>query len=751
MNSRLFALIPRIKRRLKLYRNRFVSIAKKLIHRPQIFEDGYRLDNHCQVTLYTDRDDLFPGYIPRVKPSESAKTISIDAVLVAVVKNEASTAREWFNCIIHQTRLPAEIVVVDTGSSDNTVALLNELSSQSPVPFRVLEAPGTNIAQGRNLAIRSTKIEYIAVTNFGTRPRTDWLERLLLPFEVQPGTEVSGGWFDAINQKGKTFVWRKWISRLGKDPQEVLSPSMSIAFTRAAWRKAGGYPEWLTLTGEDTYFDLELKRACRWWALSPEALVDWEAPASMWEYWKKMYRWSIGDGETGMQGPTYWYAAVVSGLTIFALAASLLLILLGLIFQLTAAYLLALPLLAVVTARAIYTGRRAGYSLIEVVLVMGILAAQAAGFVRGAARRSVVTRRRLKMAKGIVFILAVIPIDDTGGGSRGSQIALELLRKQYAVCYINIYPKAETIDLNLSIRHPNLITVPAGQFSLHGFTAKYDLKLSDYDLGVLVELPHAAWLPLIQELQKAGAKVVYDLIDDWDSKLGEGWYTKEVEQRIAQNADQLTATASILKDRLERLTRCPVLLLPNAVNLGLFDKRKNYTLPPGMPSTEFRIIYIGALYGNWFDWDLLIKIARAYPQASVVVIGDYRGQCPINLPNLHFLGLKPQYTLPAYLAFANVAIIPWKENEITYATSPLKLYEYLAMQVPVVVPSLPPLRDIPFVYISNNHEEFIKNIERAACTPVIHSMVEAFVLENSWEARVKQLINLFGFDSDQYS
>ncbi len=190
-------------------------------------------------------------------------------------------------------------------------------------------------------------------------------------------------------------------------------------------------------------------------------------------------------------------------------------------------------------------------------------------------------------------------------------------------------------------------------------------------------------------------------------------------------------------------------LLPNAVNLHLFNQRKAYPVPADLPRTGLVITYIGALYGNWFDWDLLVDTARAYPQASVAVIGDYRGQCPDALPNLHFLGLKPQSSLPAYLAHSNVAIIPWKVNEITVATSPLKLYEYLAMHVPVVVPDLPPLQNIPAVYQSDNREAFLRNIQIAAAAPFDAVLVDDFLMQNSWESRVTQLIHLMGFETSK--
>jgi len=736
------SIFQKVIRRLRRYKNRAVAVRRRLLRRPRIFEDGYSIDDHTLVTLYTDRDDLFPDYLPRIRPSDVVKKHSISVTLIAAAKNEAANAREWVLKILDQTRLPNEIVVVDTGSTDGTLPLLQQLAAASPVPFRVIEAPGCNISQGRNLAIRTAQFAHIAVTDFGTQPHSGWLERLIFPFEHNPEMEVSGGWYDAVGGDRRPYRWRKWISLLGKNPQEILSPSVSIAFTKAAWERAGRYPEWLTMTGEDTYFDLELKRTSRWWAFSPEALVDWEAPDSVWAYWKKMYRWSTGDGETGMRAAAYWYATVVSALTLAGVSGGLLLLIAGGLLRLPIVLMAGIVVLLVVLLRAAKTGRAAGYSAAEVVLVMGILAAQALGFIRGASRREKVTQRRLQNAKRIFFILAGIPIDDTGGGARSTQISLELLRRQSIICYINKYPKAESVDLNLSIRHPNLFTSPADRFSLQKFCDQYNLDLSAYQLGAVVELPHPDWLPLIEELQENGARIIYELIDEWDSNLGEGWYSQAAELATAQRAVALTATAPILKTRLETFAGQPVSLLPNAVNLRLFDRRKDYAVPTDLDGSGMVITYIGALYGNWFDWELLVNTARAFSQAHVVVIGDYQGQCPAVLPNLHFLGLKPQADLPAYLAHTSVAIIPWKVNDITLATSPLKLYEYLAMHVPVVAPDLPPMRNIPGVYLSADHEAFLRNIRIAAHTPIDASAVDQFLSQNSWETRVDRLIYL---------
>ncbi|MBK8822573.1 MAG: glycosyltransferase [Anaerolineales bacterium] len=103
-------------------------------------------------------------------------------------------------------------------------------------------------------------------------------------------------------------------------------------------------------------------------------------------------------------------------------------------------------------------------------------------------------------------------------------------------------------------------------------------------------------------------------------------------------------------------------------------------------------------------------------------------------PNLYFLGLKAQTDLPSYLAHSEVAIIPWKVNSITQATSPLKLYEYLAMRRPVVVPDLKPLQGIPGLLRSRTSEEFIKLVGEAREKKLPLEDIDAFIAENNWQA-----------------
>lgn len=359
---------------------------------------------------------------------------------------------------------------------------------------------------------------------------------------------------------------------------------------------------------------------------------------------------------------------------------------------------------------------------------------------RRARLSAAVAEGRYTGIRDVFVILAGVPIDDTGGGARCTQLALELLRQGSAVIYINKFPKYESSELNLTISDAHLWTYWLAEFDWKAFTWEFAPLLANKPLHALVEYPIGDFLPLISDLRRSGAILAYDLVDAWDTSLGNAWYSAEVERQIIAASAVLVATEASLVARLERLSGRPVVFLPNAVNSNLFGPQPEAPRPADFPQAEWSVIYIGALWGEWFDWDLLTRIARCYPEAAVVVVGDYRGQCPNPPSNLYFLGLKAQRSLPPYLEHADVAIIPWKVNPITQATSPLKLYEYLAMHKPVVAPELDPLRDMPGVFLTPNAEAFIAKIAEVRQAALPEEELDHFIAANNWQARVNELL-----------
>src|SRR5689334_9232895 len=96
--------------------------------------------------------------------------------LILTVLNEADSIDALLDSVARQTHAPDAVVVADGGSTDGTREAMRRWSER--LPLRVIEAPGANIATGRNRAIAAADADIIAVTDAGVRLRTDWLQRL---------------------------------------------------------------------------------------------------------------------------------------------------------------------------------------------------------------------------------------------------------------------------------------------------------------------------------------------------------------------------------------------------------------------------------------------------------------------------------------------------------------------------------------------------------------------------------------------
>lgn len=712
---------------------------KKIIdHTP--FRECYTIEDNTEVIVYTNKPGEFGDY-PLVHnlPEDIQPTRKVS--LITTVRNEADNIDQWMNMILTQTRKPDEIVIVDAGSTDGTLQLIKSRAASSSLPIRILEEPGANIARGRNIAVRAARHEIIAVTDLGAYPNTDWLEKLIEPFEISPDMDVVMGWYVSIDDKGKLFERRSWPRLDQVKPQQFIPSSRSLAFHKKAWASVQGYPEWLSLTGEDTYFALELKRTTFRWAFAPEAVVQWYAPTSIQDYWAKQRYWSVGDGESGVNAKQYQLSLLRLLLISTACASILLLFILSVVGKSWIIAVVGFTALLLWITITVIKARHINYSIKDMLRETGVYFAQVSGFLSGYRQRETANLRRFEQTEGVFIVLSGVPIDDTGGGARAAQFALELLRKQYLVVFINKFPKYESIDLKLSIRHPNLLKYTAAQFNPIIFMQKYGTVIHPKTKNALIEFPLADYLEFAKVLKTQGVHVIYDLLDEWNSSLGGSWYSKSTEKQIIDLADSLVATAPTLVGYLENQSSHDVYYLPNAVNDRLFNPKRHYPIPIDFPKSDRSIIYIGALWGEWFDWDLLGKIGQQYADWALVIIGDYQGQCPNPTPNMHFLGLKKQVELPAYLAHAKVAIIPWKVNLITQATSPLKVYEYIAMQRPVIAPDLPLLKDLPSVYLAANQAVFLEKIKLLGEFKPDIQLIDAFISQNCWNARVNELIS----------
>lgn len=217
--------------------------------------------------------------------------------VIIPVLNEEKTILGLLTSLRKQTLQPTEVILVDGGSTDNTLTLLEkDTSKKNFVNLKIISLPNSNRSQARNAGILAAQSEIIAVTDAGCYPQPDWLEKLVAPFENSKQTDVVAGFYDPAPQNAWEEIvanitcTRTWNFRA----EHYLPSSRSLAFSKKIWQQVGGYPEELK-TCEDLIFAEKLKKKSRGWIVEQQAQVVWPQPKTLLELQEKIFHYALGD------------------------------------------------------------------------------------------------------------------------------------------------------------------------------------------------------------------------------------------------------------------------------------------------------------------------------------------------------------------------------------------------------------------------------------------------------------------------
>lgn len=182
----------------------------------------------------------------------------------------------------------------------------------------------------------------------------------------------------------------------------------------------------------------------------------------------------------------------------------------------------------------------------------------------------------------------------------------------------------------------------------------------------------------------------FDAVDNWlDHPVfrdRRGWIRRGYERAVA-DADVLTCNSASTAEFLSGLGREP-LLIRNGVDINVWDPARWRAEPPPPDLANLARPWIGysGRLASRTDVALIGDLARRRPDWSFVLVGpvmDKAWHRPLTgRPNVHFLGDKHYDALPGYVAHFDVGCI-FHRPEAVRAMDPTKLYEYLALGLPV--------------------------------------------------------------------
>ena len=247
---------------------------------------------------------------------------------------------------------------------------------------------------------------------------------------------------------------------------------------------------------------------------------------------------------------------------------------------------------------------------------------------------------------------------------------------------------------------------------------------------------------------------IYDYVDDIKAFYGDHTKMRREHGKLLTKAVLVLATAQDLYQEV-RTQRPDASFCPNGVDYEHFAALHGPANAPP-PSDLASVLslkkpvigYYGAL-ARWFDFDLLKSLAICRKDLSFVLIGpDFDSTLHpsgiLDLDNIHWLGVKSYSDLPHYLRYFDAAIIPFQLNQITHATSPLKLFEYMAGGKPVVITPMRESMRYGGVLVASDAEEFSEQLDRALKLkndPEYLRQLEQLAQENTWDARARQILD----------
>ncbi|TAE16034.1 MAG: glycosyltransferase [Bacteroidetes bacterium] len=130
--------------------------------------------------------------------------------------------------------------------------------------------------------------------------------------------------------------------------------------------------------------------------------------------------------------------------------------------------------------------------------------------------------------------------------------------------------------------------------------------------------------------------------------------------------------------------------VPNAADITHSSKALLASTQPNeavMKIAAPRIGYFGNIERR-IDFDMLQQVTQALPQYHFIFVGPVEAEF---IPswfheqaNIHLLGRMPYSEMPGVLKAFDVALLPFKKDEVSATIFPLKLFEYLGAGKPTV-------------------------------------------------------------------
>jgi glycosyltransferase involved in cell wall biosynthesis len=238
-------------------------------------------------------------------------------------------------------------------------------------------------------------------------------------------------------------------------------------------------------------------------------------------------------------------------------------------------------------------------------------------------------------------------------------------------------------------------------------------------------------------------RLIYHCVDEFSAFTGVASNAiADLEEQLLRKADLVIVSSELLY--LAKVQKNPrTVLVRHGVDYSHFRRalEAQTPIPPEIAQLPRPVIGFFGLIADWVDTELMVRVAQRFPAASLVILGKATTDVLSleGLPNVYLLGRKPYHDLPGYCKGFDVALMPFRINQLTLNSNPLKVREYLAAGLPVVSTPIPEVEVLGLCRIAASPENFLREVEAALANPGPSWQRSDAIRHESWEARLNEI------------
>ncbi len=264
--------------------------------------------------------------------------------------------------------------------------------------------------------------------------------------------------------------------------------------------------------------------------------------------------------------------------------------------------------------------------------------------------------------------------------------------------------------------------------------------------------------------KKLNIPMIYDLADDLPAMIGDSpqiprfarpfgkWIGRSALKRSVKISKKVTGITKGLQESYS-IPDKKFVLVPNGVDTELFRKVKSGLREELGLENYFVLGYVGVLR-EWVDLTPVYQAIKSFENVTLLMVGE-EGMFKENKEivkkygiedKVIFTGTVPYNKVPEYISAMDACLIPFKNNAISRYALPLKMFEYMACEKPVISTELPGVKAAAgnkVLYAANEKkwkEKIMELYKDEESQRVMGRTGRKFVEENyDWETIVEKL------------